>query len=368
MFHFSRLVGISLGGLTAGSTGIAVTPTLLRDALFLDSLYKEEKKTKSSFDLDGLRKEDQKTKSALDKLNSQLNQGLSAIETLKTRQVSLIKAGFSSIEKKEEEFRQKYDSLSKKIQSLTELLKQESSIASKKMNVQQNLQLLSIYEKAFDQLNNQFYSWDSTIQEIICVLKEPTKNEENKCKGEGLIAPLRNMFREDEKSSRLFGSSTTVAGGAPSRTTRSTRDTSQVEATASQTAMAELEKVRQALEQMSKNLENSWKESLKKKGETMSHKSKLQNYQAYLEYAQALTDFQRVLLKGKVTEDTEASRELVKTINDLTEFIVRVGRALENLKAHYVVLKAYEGKIATSLCNLKTIPREGCETPSTEEL
>ncbi|AFO52241.1 hypothetical protein MHLP_03305 [Candidatus Mycoplasma haematolamae str. Purdue] len=349
MFPFSRLVGSSLGFLAVGSTGVAVTPFSLSDPSFWDLMYSEGNRKKGDYDFESLRLKEQELKQKLEEIGKTLSSGLEAASSLKERQLSNIKKGFELIEKHESSLKNKYEEFRHKIDLMTKWVQRESGIASKKMQTQQTLELIKLYEKALKKINEKFYEWDKTIHEIVCVIKKGEQADSN-CLEESKYTPFENMIAS------IKGNAQSVPPPAP----RAKRAVQGQEELASDAAKAELAKVQRELENLSQQLEFTWRKSLASKGRLVSEARKFSRYEAFMDYAKAYIDVQKLLLKRKIAQDTKEAESLVKKINGITEVIVQSNQVIEKLKIQYTDWKAYENQITTSLCSLHTISIERC--------
>ncbi|AFO52238.1 hypothetical protein MHLP_03290 [Candidatus Mycoplasma haematolamae str. Purdue] len=360
MFTFAKIVGSSLGFLTVGSTGIFVVPFSLSD-----HLTKEVKKRKVRLDLKNLEGRDQALKAELEKLSSTLNSGLLSVESLKGHHLSNIQKAFDFISKNEESLKSKYQELTKKVEELTKWIERESEVSSKKMKTQQTLELLKFYETILKKLNDKFREWDLTIHEIICVIQQDTDTNLD-CKKKAELTSYASMLSLIKQGSH-FSSSV-----PPPATQRKKREAKAQEAQelASVKAKEELKKVGEELEKISQSLETTWKNFLTNRGKILDERQHFTTYQSFLDLAAAFVEDEKVSLRGKIREITKDSESLVEKINDLTAFIVKSSKVIEDLKVYYSILKRHEGKVTASLCSLPTITKEDCfvSEPNLESL
>ncbi|AFO52240.1 hypothetical protein MHLP_03300 [Candidatus Mycoplasma haematolamae str. Purdue] len=191
MFPFAKIVGSSLGFLTVGSTGVAVTPNLF--AAGSDFLYKERNKKQNYFNLAFFESEEQTLRQKLEELSKKLNSGLKATESLKEEQIKNIKTAFELVKKNELSLKQKYQEIAAKVQQLTQWLEKESKVAEQKMKTTQTIELLNFYEKAFKKISEKFKEWDDTVYEIICEINRVDKSSKN-CKEEAEKSSLKGIL------------------------------------------------------------------------------------------------------------------------------------------------------------------------------
>ncbi|AFO52233.1 hypothetical protein MHLP_03265 [Candidatus Mycoplasma haematolamae str. Purdue] len=200
MFTFAKFVSSALGFITVGSTGAVVAPAALDSPI-----YQSQDKLKSHWDLQPLRDSEQKLEIRLDSLKAKLLLALKATEAAKKFKHNLMQEKFESVKKEETNLKSRYEELTKKIEKISDLLRQQSQESSKKLRMQSAVSLLESYEKYFDKLIEHFEKQEKTILEIVCTIDRTSnpssggsqQSQESEC----ATAEWIKKLKESESSS-----------------------------------------------------------------------------------------------------------------------------------------------------------------------
>ncbi|AFO52234.1 hypothetical protein MHLP_03270 [Candidatus Mycoplasma haematolamae str. Purdue] len=350
MFTFAKFVISALGFLTVSSTGAVVAP-----AAFSETIYQKGERLKSSFELTTLKDSERELKSRLDLLKKRIGLAIKVTEVVRDKKLKSIHDKFSEIDKEEGRLKEKYEEISKKIEKLSKLLKDEANEASKKMQNKTAIAFLETYERYFEQIARYLHKWDKTILEIVCVINKTSQSKPEKPSKQQSEVEDCN---EQTFAQRLAGSVT--AAPPPARAKRSAKSTitSSGQEPASKEALQKLESVKQALEGMSKEVEDRWKSLLINKDSVSKFKGFLSTYESYLEFLDQIIKTAKKDVRVRIEEDTTRAKEIVQKINGLNDSVVKTHKEWEKLKERWSVFKVFEGKIVHSLCSLLTIKEE----------
>ncbi|AFO52227.1 hypothetical protein MHLP_03235 [Candidatus Mycoplasma haematolamae str. Purdue] len=342
MLKFSSRLALYLGTVTLATTSALVTAFLSRDNQNLKVLFEEKKNLRNTFDLKELETTEQILKGKLDALNQKYLIALSTLSDLKTGKLRSIYQSFLLIDESEEELKRKYDELQLKIDELTELADEHTEFSLRKIATDQTIAFLRVYESVFLSLNRQLYEWDSTLQEIMCIVEKRSN-----CEQFSKLVPIQNILKSIDSTVQL--------GLYFDQPPEEFKHKSVERETTILDSSTDLEEIKSSLKSMSQELQKTWKESLENKAKLAELKTAYLSFSAYIDAALAWLDLKKVMLMGDIDSKTKAAEKLVENINQLTSFIQEAYKSIEFLREHSSTLRHYSNQIAERLCDLKTV-------------